>query len=210
MGGRPWPVVPVGVGVGVGPRAGVDVDGSVGERSERRHLASVMTPSARTSESLRIPVLSCNAELRPFREVISAWTVATATCRLCDWADRACAADADWEVFERRVSETALETADWRACFSGLGGMGGGRALVGGWKVGRSTSKGDVRRSVGVVFVGCAGGAGGAGAVVGGWLGGCLGVGTGPGPGAGCDCGTGPGPGCDCGTAARAGPGCGF
>ena len=46
-----------------------------------------------------------------------------------------------------RVSARALETVARRACFSGLGGIGGGRALLGVVKFGRSTSKGEVRRS---------------------------------------------------------------
>ena len=213
MGGRPPPPRPPppsgpdpdpdtdGGGVGTG-RSGVGL--------ESRHFASDITPSARESESVRMPVFSCRTVFSPFKDEISAWRAATAPSRLWLCAERACVAEVDCVVFERTVCERALETADWRACFSGLGGMGGGRAFWGGVNVGRSTSNGEVRRSVG--SFGCGGCTGGGGA----------GAGTGPGPGVGCtDTGAGAGAGCcpndrcpdgDCGCGclgASAGPGTG-
>lgn len=92
-------------------------------------------------------MLPCNAVFSAVSEVISPCTAAIATCNECDCAASACAADSDCATFECRVSARVLETVARRACFSGLGGIGGGRALLGVVKFGRSTSKGEVRRS---------------------------------------------------------------
>ena len=67
------------------------------------------------------------------------------------------AACSDWVVFDWRVSARALETALWRASFSGFGGMGGGGPE--GVKEGKSISNGEVSRS-GVSGLGSGWGAG--------------------------------------------------
>lgn len=125
--------------------------------------ASAMTVSARWRECCRVEVLDWRVEFREFREEISLrrWVIA-------DWRERDCecrelAAVSDWVVDFWRFSDRDLETADWRASFSGFGGMGGGGPVD---MVGRSISKGEVSRS-GVSTLGF-----GAGGWIG-WVTGC-------------------------------------
>lgn len=104
-----------------------------------------MTVSARWRECWRIDVFDWRVPLREFNEEISAWRVATALCRECDWEVSEWAADSDCEMLDWTVSASVLETAFTRASFSGFGGIGGAGPV--GANEGSSSSKGEVRRS---------------------------------------------------------------
>lgn len=88
--------------------------------------ASTITPSARWSDCFRMSVLDWRVEFSELREAISPRSWATAEWRDCDCEWRELVACSDWVVCVWRVSARALETALWRASFSGFGGIGGG------------------------------------------------------------------------------------
>ena len=149
MGGRPWTCTAVDVDgwvMSVVEGSG-DAEVDVGEKDlvERRVWASAMTVSAHWRECWRIDVFDWRVPLREFNEEISAWRVAMALCRECDWEVSEWAADSDCEMLDWTVSASVLETAFTRASFSGFGGIGGAGPV--GAKEGSSSSKGEVRRS---------------------------------------------------------------